>query len=110
MRGAIGRDKLRDPAGNESGSRSSIPRPGLVNRFFGTRYTDLCYGFNAFWSYCLPSLDVDCDGFEVETLLNIRATRSGLKVVEVPSFEHARLHGVSTSGLGPTGCECCGRC
>ena len=46
---------------------------GLVSRLFNTEYTDLCYGFNAFWSRCLPTLDVDCDGFEVETLINIRA-------------------------------------
>lgn len=67
----------------------------LVNTLFGTRYTDLCYGFNAFWARCLPSLDVDCDGFEVETLLNIRAARAGLAVAEVPSFERSRLHGLS---------------
>jgi hypothetical protein len=62
---------------------------------FRTRYTDLCYGFNAFWSRCLPRLEVNSDGFEVETLLNIRAARSGLKVAEVPSFERGRLHGLS---------------
>lgn len=68
---------------------------GMVNLLFRTRYTDLCYGFNAFWVRCLPSLDVDCDGFEVETLINIRAARSGLRVTEVPSFERGRLHGLS---------------
>jgi len=67
----------------------------LVNRLFRTRYTDLCYGYNAFWASCLPRLDVDCDGFEIETLLNIRAARSGLKVTEVPSFERGRMHGLS---------------
>jgi glycosyltransferase involved in cell wall biosynthesis len=67
----------------------------LVNALFRTRYTDLCYGYNAFWTRCLPRLDVDCDGFEVETLLNIRAARSGLKVTEVPSFERGRLNGLS---------------
>jgi glycosyltransferase involved in cell wall biosynthesis len=67
----------------------------LVNALFRTRYTDLCYGFNAFWSRCLPRLEVNSDGFEVETLLNIRAARSGLKVAEVPSFERGRLHGLS---------------
>ena len=66
----------------------------LVNKLFRTSYTDLCYGFNAFWVRCLPSLDVDCDGFEVETLINIRAARAGFRV-EVPSFERGRLHGVS---------------
>ena len=68
---------------------------GLVNRLFGTSYTDLCYGYNAFWSRCLESLEVDCDGFEVETLLNIRAARAGLTVREVPSYEFSRIHGAS---------------
>jgi hypothetical protein len=66
-----------------------------VNGLFGSQYTDLCYGYNAFWRDCLPYLAVDCDGFEVETLLNIRAIRSGLRVVEVPSYESARIHGHS---------------
>jgi glycosyltransferase involved in cell wall biosynthesis len=68
---------------------------GTVNVLFGTRYTDLCYGYNAFWRHCLPTLDVDCDGFEVETLMNIRISRAQLKVAEVPSFERARIHGES---------------
>jgi hypothetical protein len=67
----------------------------LVNRLFGTHYTDLCYGYNAFWSRCLPVLRVDCDGFEVETLINIRIAKAGLRVREVVSFEGKRLHGVS---------------
>jgi glycosyltransferase involved in cell wall biosynthesis len=67
----------------------------LVNRLFGTRYTDLCYGYNAFWARHLETLALDCAGFEVETLMNIRAAEAGLCVHEVPSFEHARLHGVS---------------
>jgi glycosyltransferase involved in cell wall biosynthesis len=75
----------------------------LVNTLFRTNYTDLCYGFNAFWTRCLPSLDVDCDGFEVETLINIRAARSGLKVAEVPSFERGRLHGLSNLNASSDG-------
>jgi len=66
-----------------------------VNLLFGTRYTDLCYGFNAFWRRCLPELQVDCDGFEVETVLNVRAAKAGLTVVEVPSYERDRIHGLS---------------
>ena len=68
---------------------------GLVNLLFGTRYTDLCYGYNAFWRHCLPAIKVDCDGFEVETLINIRAARAGLRIIEVPSFEESRIHGNS---------------
>jgi glycosyltransferase involved in cell wall biosynthesis len=68
---------------------------GIVNRLFGTDYTDLCYGYNAFWRHCLRRIDVDCDGFEVETLINIRIAKAGLIVSEVPSFEEPRLHGES---------------
>jgi len=68
---------------------------GLVNWFFGTRYTDLCYGYNAFWAKHLSKLDLDCDGFEVETVMNVRAAKAGLAIQEVPSHEHLRLHGMS---------------
>lgn len=68
---------------------------GLVNRLYGTQYTDLCYGYNAFWARHLDVLDIDCDGFEVETVMNIRAAKAGLKVHEVPSRERSRIHGES---------------
>jgi glycosyltransferase involved in cell wall biosynthesis len=68
---------------------------GLVNLLFKTGYSDLCYGYNAFWRHCLPAMSVDCPGFEVETLINIRIARAGLEVWEVPSFERARIHGTS---------------
>ncbi len=66
-----------------------------VNLLFGTSYSDLCYGYNAFWRHCLPAMDVDCTGFEVETLINIRVARSPLTVREVPSYERRRIHGES---------------
>jgi glycosyltransferase involved in cell wall biosynthesis len=68
---------------------------GTVNLLFGTRYSDLCYGYNAFWRHCLTHMRVDCTGFEVETLINIRIARAGLDVREVPSFERERIHGQS---------------
>ena len=43
----------------------------------------------------MPYLRVDCDGFEVETLINVRVAKAGLIVHEVPSFEQVRLHGES---------------
>ena len=66
-----------------------------VNSFWGSNFTDLCYGYNAFWRRCLPSLNPDASGFEIETLLAIRAVRTELKVVEVPSYENSRLSGTS---------------
>ena len=65
----------------------------LVQLFFGGRYTDLCYGYNAFWRRVLPQLGLDCDGFEVETLMNVRALRAELRIAEVPSFEAERIYG-----------------
>jgi glycosyltransferase involved in cell wall biosynthesis len=82
----------------------------LVNAMFGTSYSDLCYGYNAFWTKHLPvfGLMVDApgpespgkgpawgDGFEIETLLLLRAATAGLAVAEVPSFEHPRIYGSS---------------
>ncbi|MCI3901587.1 glycosyltransferase family 2 protein [Streptomyces spectabilis] len=67
----------------------------VVNAKFGARYTDLCYGYNAFWRHCLDKIELDCTGFEVETLMNIRVVKAGLKVQEIPSHEYLRIHGVS---------------
>ena len=106
----------------KSGGSSDITRlrragnhalSSLVNVLLGHHFTDLCYGYNAFWSYCLPALDLHPgvhggqarwgDGFEVETLINIRAARCGLRIVEVPSYEHPRLHGVSNLSAASDG-------
>lgn len=67
----------------------------VVNAKFGARYTDLCYGYNAFWRHCLDKIELDCTGFEVETLMNIRVVKAGLKVQEIPSHEYLRIHGAS---------------
>ena len=80
----------------------------VVNLFYGTRYTDLCYGYNAFRRECLSVMDLEDpearsddgtmlwgDGFEVETLINVRIAKAGLVVAEVPSFEHSRHFGDS---------------
>ncbi|MGP0111085.1 MAG: glycosyltransferase family 2 protein [Acidimicrobiales bacterium] len=80
-----------------------------VNLLYGTQYTDLCYGYNAFRRECLSVIDLDAgklrgadqdsmlwgDGFEVETLINVRIAKAGLQVAEVPSFERSRYFGTS---------------
>jgi hypothetical protein len=82
---------------------------GFFNACYGRKYSDLCYGFNVFWRRHVPVLGLDAtsdprpgtdgrlwgDGFEVETLIHVRAAVAGLKVAEVPSFEHSRIHGAS---------------
>jgi glycosyltransferase involved in cell wall biosynthesis len=79
----------------------------LTGRIHSTKWTDLCYGYIAFWRRVLPAFELDVstppdggkpmmgDGFEIETLLNLRAHRAGLRIVEVPSFETLRLYGTS---------------
>ncbi len=66
-----------------------------VRLTFGGRYSDLCYGYMAFWRDVLPTFDGGAEGFEVETFLNVRALAAGLRVVEVASFESPRIHGDS---------------
>jgi glycosyltransferase involved in cell wall biosynthesis len=75
----------------------------LVTRALnGTRFTDLCYGFNAFWADQLPRLDLPetCaesaqfgDGFEIEAMIICRFATSGAVIAEVPSYEYPRYHG-----------------
>jgi len=99
------------------GSADITPVRRVGNRFlhtwmnlaFQTRFTDLCYGYNAFWADLIPLLDLPDhdltmpaggallwgDGFEIETLINCRFASAGLTISEVPSVERARLHGES---------------
>jgi glycosyltransferase involved in cell wall biosynthesis len=68
---------------------------GAVNILYGTRFTDLCYGFMAFRRDCLRALNLSADGFEIETQMVVNAVKSGLRIAEVPSFELERRSGQS---------------
>ncbi len=105
----------RFAAGGGSGDITRLRSVGnralvaVVNLCHGTHYSDLCYGFNVFWQKHVPVLNLDVtsppslrgdgrlwgDGFEIETLIHMRVAEEGLRVAEVPSFEHPRIHGVS---------------
>jgi glycosyltransferase involved in cell wall biosynthesis len=67
----------------------------FVNLLFHARFSDLCYGYNAFWRHCLDYMAVECDGFEIETLIHLRMHKAKLKIVEVPSLEYRRIYGKS---------------
>lgn len=75
----------------------------LVRLIFGGNYSDLCYGYNAFFKRSLSLLNLSADGFEIETQMNIRALRAKLKIWEVPSFEAERIHGESYLRTIPDG-------
>jgi glycosyltransferase involved in cell wall biosynthesis len=67
----------------------------IANFLFGTRWTDLCYGYCAFSRSGYEDLALDADGFEIETQMAVRAAKLGLRTVEVPSFEYPRRWGNS---------------
>ncbi|MDO4685197.1 MAG: glycosyltransferase family 2 protein [Corynebacterium sp.] len=85
-------------------SAGNIGFTRLANTLFGTKFTDLCYGYNAFtremfevWGLpavgkCHPQWG---DGFEIETLFACRAAKLGARITEVPSHEYNRIHGES---------------
>lgn len=75
----------------------------VVRLLFGGRCSDLCYGYMAFWKRVLPRLELDVNGFEIETQMSLRALSLDLKVSEVPSYEFRRLHGKSNLRTMPDG-------
>ncbi len=75
----------------------------IVRWLYGCSFSDLCYGYVAFWTRHVDALNCDCDGFEIETLINVRALKSRLKIVEVASFETPRINGVSNLRAIPDG-------
>jgi glycosyltransferase involved in cell wall biosynthesis len=82
---------------------------GVFNLGFRTRYSDLCYGYNAFWADLMPLLDLPDhsspapangkmlwgDGFEIETVINCRFAAAKVAITEVPSLERLRMFGES---------------
>ena len=78
----------------------------LANVLLRSSYSDLCYGYNAFWADMVDVLELPSpslpapgegllwgDGFEIETLLTCRFARAGARVAEVPSTERERVYG-----------------
>ena len=79
---------------------------GITNVLFRTRFSDLCYGYNAFHRDCVAAFALPDphdtnkpaywgDGFEIETLINVRVAKNKLSIAEVPSFEYERRNGES---------------
>ena len=75
----------------------------FVRLLYGGRFSDLCYGYIAFWKRVLPDISPDTDGFEIETQMCVRALKAGLRIAEVPSHERCRIHGKSNLRAVPDG-------
>lgn len=65
----------------------------LVNILWGMHYSDLCYGYRSFKKSSTKALDLKANGFGIETEIAIKASKKGLRVLEVPSFEKNRFQG-----------------
>lgn len=67
----------------------------ILRCLHGGSYSDLCYGYNAFWRRILSEINLDADGFEIETQINVRILQAGLRIHEVASIEARRIYGES---------------
>ncbi|VVB77122.1 Glycosyltransferase AglJ [uncultured archaeon] len=65
----------------------------MVNSLFSANYTDLCYGYRSFRKSAFAKLDLEEVGFGIETEINIKAVKKGLKIIEIPSTEKKRAAG-----------------
>lgn len=100
--------------------RGNAVLTATANRLYRRRWSDLCYGYAALWTDLLPALDLERTavrapgaglagralrrvrrgvdyghGFEIEAILLARCARLGLRIAEVPSYEHPRRSGHS---------------
>ncbi len=66
-----------------------------ANMLYGSEFTDICYGYCAFWRHHIDKLGLTADGFEIETQLVLGALKAGLEIREVPSYELQRRAGTS---------------
>lgn len=67
----------------------------LANVIFGSKYTDITFGFNGYWRSTMEHLGEMADGFQFEIQAALRASALGLNTTEVPTHEPARIGGRS---------------
>ena len=65
------------------------------NLLHGTRYTDICSGYNAFWKSALGRVKLSSEGFEMEQEMLVKAKKAGLRVAEVEYCDLGRISGES---------------
>jgi glycosyltransferase involved in cell wall biosynthesis len=70
------------------------------NLLYGTRFTDICSGYNALWRSHFLGLPITYDNCEAEQQMLARAKMAGMKIVEVPHSTNGRIAGSSkVSGI-----------
>lgn len=70
------------------------------NVLYGSRYTDICSGYNAFWKHAFLKIPLSYDTFQMEQQLLARAYKLGFRIKEVAYDTEGRIGGASkTSGI-----------
>ncbi len=108
-----GADFVKGSRFTPGGGTTDMPRYRMLgngafvlmgNLLFNVKFTDLCYGYHAFWRYCLDAIRIESfQGFEIDTALYLQAANARLRVVEVPSFEGYRFYGTGKLQTIPDG-------
>ncbi len=65
-----------------------------VNLLFGTKFTDVCSGYNSFWKEAWAKIKFP-EEFGYEPLILIRVQKAGLKITEVSTLDKGRISGES---------------
>lgn len=69
------------------------------NVLYGTRFSDICSGYNAFWKKEFLKLDLSHGknevGCSMEQQMVVRAKKAGIKIKEVPVNSNGRIGGTS---------------
>lgn len=67
----------------------------LVNKRFGTNFSDVLYNFRAIRASKAKALRLEANGFDIEQEMLVTALKNNMKVIEIPSREYRRKWGVS---------------
>lgn len=67
----------------------------VANFCWGTKFTDICYGMFLIKTSEYKSLGITSTGFNIEWELMRKASKKGLRIIEIPSVEQNRIHGKS---------------
>jgi glycosyltransferase involved in cell wall biosynthesis len=68
---------------------------GAFNILYGTRFTDICSGYNALWRNGFTQLQLTYDGCEMEQQVLAQVLKRGMRVAEVAHTTNGRLGGYS---------------
>lgn len=75
----------------------------LANTLFGTRFTDLCYGYLACRTALFHEMRICETGFAIDTEIFLKSQKKGARIVEIPSIEFERKSGKSNLRVIPDG-------